>query len=96
MTPEPPSRCEKHADEPTMHPCGGCGQARKENADWHAAARRERDAAARDAARGAKGAREAERAEAALVDHAGWKAYCLAIAQGKEVVPMEEPSGVDW
>ncbi|MDO8308584.1 MAG: hypothetical protein Q7V58_09565 [Actinomycetota bacterium] len=35
----PPTRCTAHLEEPTTFPCGECGDARQEHADWLATAR---------------------------------------------------------
>ena len=32
---EPPSRCERHIEDDPGFPCGACGQARRENEEWH-------------------------------------------------------------
>lgn len=32
---EPPSRCERHIEDDPGFPCGACGQARRDNAEWH-------------------------------------------------------------
>lgn len=32
--PEPPSKCEKHRDDPTPPPCGQCGDARRAADEW--------------------------------------------------------------
>lgn len=32
--PEPSSRCQRHVEEPSDHPCSGCGDARAFLAEW--------------------------------------------------------------
>lgn len=78
-----------------MHPCGACAEARKANANWHAARRRNTALTAAQDARERRRARAAEQAAASGVDHHSWAEKCRAVLRG-EPVPLGDAEVDPW